>query len=144
MRSDTRVCFPKYHAVTNCVLMIEVFHTRRLQIRQNDETHNCVRRCADRSLYDITDHRSRARSVCASPHATHAHLKAEPRHRPRSTVVFIRQTVMDLEDKLALVTGGAQGLGRSFVEILLKNGAKVNIAYHFILFFNIDVSFFCL
>lgn len=51
---------------------------------------------------------------------------------------------MDLEDKLALVTGGAQGLGRSFVEILLKNGAKVNIAYHFILFFNIDVSFFCL
>ncbi|XP_056587479.1 15-hydroxyprostaglandin dehydrogenase [NAD(+)]-like [Triplophysa dalaica] len=34
---------------------------------------------------------------------------------------------MDLEDKVALVTGGAQGLGRSFVEILLKNGAKVAI-----------------
>ncbi|KAI7795622.1 15-hydroxyprostaglandin dehydrogenase [NAD(+)] [Triplophysa rosa] len=34
---------------------------------------------------------------------------------------------MDLKDKVAVVTGGAQGLGRSFVEILLKNGAKVAI-----------------
>ncbi|XP_055036542.1 15-hydroxyprostaglandin dehydrogenase [NAD(+)] [Misgurnus anguillicaudatus] len=35
--------------------------------------------------------------------------------------------VMDLTDKVSVVTGGAQGLGRSFVEILLKNGAKVAI-----------------
>uniref|UniRef100_A0A8C1VRI9 15-hydroxyprostaglandin dehydrogenase [NAD(+)] n=1 Tax=Cyprinus carpio TaxID=7962 RepID=A0A8C1VRI9_CYPCA len=32
---------------------------------------------------------------------------------------------MDLKEKVAVVTGAAQGLGRSFVEILLKNGAKV-------------------
>ncbi|XP_067280659.1 15-hydroxyprostaglandin dehydrogenase [NAD(+)] [Pseudorasbora parva] len=32
---------------------------------------------------------------------------------------------MDLKDKVAVVTGAAQGLGRSFVEILLKNGSKV-------------------
>ncbi|XP_051533869.1 15-hydroxyprostaglandin dehydrogenase [NAD(+)] [Myxocyprinus asiaticus] len=34
---------------------------------------------------------------------------------------------MDLKDKVAVVTGGAQGLGRSFVDILLKNGSKVVI-----------------
>lgn len=33
--------------------------------------------------------------------------------------------MMDLKDKVAVVTGAAQGLGRSFVEILLKNGSKV-------------------
>lgn len=32
---------------------------------------------------------------------------------------------MDLKDKVAVVTGAAQGLGRSFVEILMKNGSKV-------------------
>lgn len=32
---------------------------------------------------------------------------------------------MDLKEKVAVVTGAAQGLGKSFVEILLKNGAKV-------------------
>ncbi|KTG02673.1 hypothetical protein cypCar_00047038 [Cyprinus carpio] len=32
---------------------------------------------------------------------------------------------MDLKEKVAVVTGAAQGLGRSFVEILLKNGSKV-------------------
>ncbi len=29
---------------------------------------------------------------------------------------------MDLQNKVAVVTGGAQGLGRAFVEILLKRG----------------------
>ncbi|KAK7143885.1 hypothetical protein R3I93_014903 [Phoxinus phoxinus] len=33
--------------------------------------------------------------------------------------------MMDFKDKVAVVTGAAQGLGRSFVEILLKNGSKV-------------------
>ncbi|TRY59381.1 hypothetical protein DNTS_004291, partial [Danionella cerebrum] len=32
---------------------------------------------------------------------------------------------MDLKNKVAVVTGAAQGLGRSFVEILMKNGSKV-------------------
>ncbi|XP_051956070.1 15-hydroxyprostaglandin dehydrogenase [NAD(+)]-like [Xyrauchen texanus] len=35
--------------------------------------------------------------------------------------------MMDIQDKVAVVTGGAQGLGKSFVEILLKNGSKVAI-----------------
>ncbi|XP_039630463.1 15-hydroxyprostaglandin dehydrogenase [NAD(+)]-like isoform X1 [Polypterus senegalus] len=34
---------------------------------------------------------------------------------------------MDLNGKVALVTGSAQGLGRAFAEILLKNGAKVSL-----------------
>lgn len=32
---------------------------------------------------------------------------------------------MDLQNKVAVVTGGAQGLGRAFVEILLKKGSNV-------------------
>ena len=32
---------------------------------------------------------------------------------------------MALEGKTAVVTGAAQGIGRSITEILLKNGAKV-------------------
>ncbi|KAK2911605.1 hypothetical protein Q8A67_003738 [Cirrhinus molitorella] len=32
---------------------------------------------------------------------------------------------MDLQNKVAVVTGGAQGLGKAFVEILLKKGSNV-------------------
>lgn len=32
---------------------------------------------------------------------------------------------MDLKNKVAVVTGGAQGLGRAFVEVLLKQGSNV-------------------
>ncbi|KAL5022814.1 hypothetical protein ScPMuIL_001969 [Solemya velum] len=32
---------------------------------------------------------------------------------------------MDITGKVAIVTGGAQGLGKAFVEVLLDNGAKV-------------------
>lgn len=32
---------------------------------------------------------------------------------------------MDIKGKVALVTGGATGLGRAFCEELLKQGAKV-------------------
>lgn len=32
---------------------------------------------------------------------------------------------MDVKEKVAIVTGGATGLGRAFCEELLKNGAKV-------------------
>ncbi|KAG8222446.1 hypothetical protein J437_LFUL002181 [Ladona fulva] len=34
---------------------------------------------------------------------------------------------MDLKNKVALVTGGAAGIGRAYCEELLKNGAKVSI-----------------
>lgn len=44
-----------------------------------------------------------------------------------------RITKMDLKGKVALVTGGATGLGRTFCEELLKHGANVlkiiNIPY---------------
>ena len=34
---------------------------------------------------------------------------------------------MDLNNKIALVTGGASGLGQATVEAFVKNGAKVVI-----------------
>ncbi|XP_041049276.1 15-hydroxyprostaglandin dehydrogenase [NAD(+)]-like isoform X2 [Carcharodon carcharias] len=34
---------------------------------------------------------------------------------------------MSLAGKVALITGAAQGLGKAFAEILLKNGAKVSL-----------------
>ena len=34
---------------------------------------------------------------------------------------------MDLKNKVALVTGGADGIGRAYCEELLKNGAKVRL-----------------
>ena len=34
---------------------------------------------------------------------------------------------MNIKDNVALVTGGASGLGRGAVEFLIKNGAKVAI-----------------
>lgn len=33
----------------------------------------------------------------------------------------------DLDGRVALVTGGGQGLGLTFVEVLVKNGARVSI-----------------
>lgn len=33
---------------------------------------------------------------------------------------------MNVSGKVAIVTGAAQGLGKAFSEILLKNGAKVS------------------
>jgi len=35
-------------------------------------------------------------------------------------------TKMKVDGKAALVTGGAQGLGKGFSKILLQNGAKVS------------------
>lgn len=34
---------------------------------------------------------------------------------------------MDIKGKVAMVTGGAAGIGRAYCEELLKNGAKVRI-----------------
>ncbi|XP_015371683.1 PREDICTED: 15-hydroxyprostaglandin dehydrogenase [NAD(+)]-like, partial [Diuraphis noxia] len=34
---------------------------------------------------------------------------------------------MDIKGKVAMVTGGAAGIGRAYCEELLKNGAKVSI-----------------
>lgn len=36
---------------------------------------------------------------------------------------------MDLKGKVALVTGGAAGIGRAFCEELLKHGCKVNMRH---------------
>ena len=37
-----------------------------------------------------------------------------------------KHTKMKVDGKAALVTGGAQGLGKGFSKILLQNGAKVS------------------
>ena len=37
------------------------------------------------------------------------------------------KTAMDLTNKVAIVTGGARGLGRGFAEALLQRGANVSI-----------------
>ncbi|MDH3641388.1 MAG: SDR family NAD(P)-dependent oxidoreductase [Gammaproteobacteria bacterium] len=34
---------------------------------------------------------------------------------------------MDLNDKVAVITGGASGLGRATAEMVIKNGGKVAI-----------------
>lgn len=40
--------------------------------------------------------------------------------------VVVLTSNMKVDGLAALVTGGAQGLGKAFTEILLKNGAKVS------------------
>ena len=37
---------------------------------------------------------------------------------------------MDVHGKIALITGSARGLGKSYAEALLKKGAKVTFSYH--------------
>ena len=38
-----------------------------------------------------------------------------------------RSAAFDVEGKVAIVTGGAQGIGLATVKLLLKNGAKVSL-----------------
>jgi len=42
---------------------------------------------------------------------------------------------MDIKGKVAMVTGGAAGIGRAYCEELLKNGAKVRFRLIFITYF---------
>src|SRR5262249_30496523 len=54
-----------------------------------------------------------------------------PRHAPSPSLVFIWETAMtnkiDLNSRNAVVTGGAQGIGRAIVERFLDSGASVAI-----------------
>lgn len=48
---------------------------------------------------------------------------------------------MDIKGKVALVTGGATGLGRAFCEELLKHGAKVSIFGYFLIEYNMRLTY---
>lgn len=50
------------------------------------------------------------------------------------TLFKFRDSEMDFEirDKVALVTGGASGIGLAIVKALLKNGVRVSIILYFL------------
>ena len=50
---------------------------------------------------------------------------------------------MDLKGKIALVTGGAGGIGRAYCEELLKHGAKVRVQHNPLSIFSTHISLFC-
>ncbi|XP_028838417.1 15-hydroxyprostaglandin dehydrogenase [NAD(+)]-like isoform X2 [Denticeps clupeoides] len=55
-------------------------------------------------------------------------LKRSPRQQETASVAALRSIrgpAMSLSGKVAVVTGAAQGLGKAFARVLLKNGTKV-------------------
>ena len=54
-----------------------------------------------------------------------------------------RSATFDVESKVAIVTGGAQGIGLATVKLLLKNGAKVSPCDECLSFFFVSALVSC-
>lgn len=57
------------------------------------------------------------------------HPQTQQRGNNRGANAATARRSMDIKGKVAMVTGGAAGIGRAYCEELLKNGAKVRY-YH--------------